>query len=1297
MVDVWSRAGAIAGRGFHYQDAVGAWLCALLLDGRLRAGRLVPEGFEDLHIEGEDHVFVQVKSRQEKRGAFSVNETLGFLLEMWDKDLARVQAGIDPGRLMLVQERAVAGETFSAIDSVLDELPDSHELVSGLRGRLSPEDAHSLLGRTTLLTLDWQVAQAEAVDAIVALTGAVRGAAEVAERQLRVDISDAADRNANARDAANAASIDRSFARHRIDEIVALLDRDALERALVEGVCVPVQFAADVAVGDYYLGTSARPSHISAGLPAPMPQVVGQAIESMNEGKPVLLTGPSGVGKSTALWSAVYTRRDVVWYQVKRTSPDAIRAIVDLLRAMGSSARNQVGLVVDGVGSGEIVDWDGLREATAHLDGIMLLGSVRHEDLIGVHNRADCAIIEVALTEEIAWSLYENLRQHGLTESPHWREAFNESHGLTMEFTYLLTRGQRLQDVLRDQVLVRVRERREAELQVLAVAATASRWGLPVPISALSAVVDDPGALRVALARLVEEHLVQIADGAVDGLHPLRSRFLSESVHETPPPSASATVSSLVTLIPEAGLPGLFAGVSRDMAAALPSAMEALIQRIRGGGTTDLVSGLRAVRFVDLERRAERWIEVLDRHAVAPPKRLFAIQLAMLDSDLTDLPFPANVTDAVSELREISHEPFEELTNLIRSVGVDGAAAAVFAMRGPREVTELLAAAQGITADILLELVVAIQRMAESGRRVCAFDSEPNLDDLAELLLAAQSLDAGVAETLLQAAGGVDSMIDRLQDRFPWAIELAVLGGAEGQVLFGRLLHVSDELQGSADANSKELARLGIACIPPCASADIATVSADGLPYEIGQHRMGVSMLQRRYLHSQSSVNLNRQTGNFAAARIYEVTLTERVSIGFSGLTLADVLLKKLVLTWLRGENRPRELEALQELRVELDTMASQLVPVADSPLSADRVPIADSLHTLLAGIAVDLPDRLARPANYRALAMYLSETLVDAARASEKEAWGIIDRNPLELIDRIATQLEALAAVVEEVALSGTDPRDIRQAARSGESQRALTRAAELATRNATRRGNREQERRLRALREMGLSATSYQRSTARVYDGWPPQQFAIGIEVANVVEWLTSADALAATLTPAADEAAYRPALVVFAVIDGRRVDGYGLQIIRSAFPQAEPLQDWGVDLPAVWDTPRSDAFKSAHHALIVLSGLGVLNRYRSVESLEQIRRTAESQFDTGRGLLSAYGDGITEDLVAYLDSAAAGVVDESERSAELDQTQTYAAQLIGLFRGLETPAGRESMMYGNIAIQADIDLDTARSLIT
>lgn len=1296
MLDVWSRAGAIAGRGFHYQDAVGAWLCTLVLDGTVLADRLVPEGFEDLHLEAEEHIFVQVKSRQEKRGSFSVSETLGFLEEMWRKHLARVEAGAGSGRLMLVQERGVAGETFSALDTVLDDLPASHALVTGLRERFSAEHADSILSMTTLVTLDWQVAQAEAVNAIVRVTGTVRAAAEVAERLLRVDIANAADRNANARDAATAASIDRSNIRHRIDEVVGLLDREALERALVEGICVPVQFVDDLAVDDYYLGTSARPSHIASGLPAPMPRVVGQAIESLNAGRPVLLTGPSGVGKSTALWSAVYTRRDVVWYQIKRTSPHAIRAVVDLLRAMGSSRRNQVGLVVDGVGSGELIDWDGLRNATAHLDGVMLLGSVRHEDLIGVQNRADCAILEVALTEEVASSLYENLRQRGLTEVSHWREALSESHGLTMEFTYLLTRGQRLQDVLRDQVLVRIRERREVELRVLALTATASRWGLPVPMSALSAVADDPGALREALVRLVEEHLVQIAEGAVGGLHPLRSRFLSESVHETPPPSASETISSLVGLLPDAGLPALFAGISRDVPSALPSAIEALIQRIRDGGTRDLVAGLRAVRFVDLERRAARWIEILERHAVAPPKRLFAIQLAMLDSGLTELPFPENVTSAVTELREISQEPFEELTNLIQSVGVQGAADAVFDTRTPTEVTDLLSAVHGTGAHLLLELVRSLERLAAVGRRVQAFESEPDLADLAELLLAAKALNADVADLLCRSAGGADRILERIKDRFSWVTELAVVDGSAGQVLTGTVLHVSDELQGSADTNAKELARLGIACIPGCVSADISTTSADGRPYEIGEQRMGVSRLQRRNLHSQSSVSLNRQTGNFAAARLYEATLTERASIGLSGLTLAESLLKKVALTWLRGENRPRELAALHQARVELDALATQLVPVADSPFSGERVPIADSLNTLLSGIAVDIPDRLARPANYRALAMYMSETLVDAAQSSVSERWDLIDRSPLDLIEGISTQLEALAAVVEEVAVSGTAPRDLRQAARSGDSERALSRAAELATRNATRRGNREQERRLGVLRGLGLSPTSYQRSTARVHDGWPPQQFAVGIEVDNVVEWLSNADAVVSVLTPVEDGAAYRPPLVVFPEISGRRIASYGLQIIRSAFPQVQALDDWGDGLPAAWETPRSDAFKLAQHGLVVLSGLGVLGRHRSIASLEPIRVAAEAEFDAGRAVLSEYGDNVTVDIVAYLDSAATAVAEESENPVGIDQTQTYAAQLIGLFRGLETPAGRDSMIFGNLAIQADIDLDMARSLV-
>ncbi|MFE7213817.1 hypothetical protein ACFU93_28310 [Streptomyces sp. NPDC057611] len=60
-----TRSGARAGRGFHYQDAVGAWLCGRVLSRALVIDRIVPEGFEDLSCEGPTPWHVQVKSRQE--------------------------------------------------------------------------------------------------------------------------------------------------------------------------------------------------------------------------------------------------------------------------------------------------------------------------------------------------------------------------------------------------------------------------------------------------------------------------------------------------------------------------------------------------------------------------------------------------------------------------------------------------------------------------------------------------------------------------------------------------------------------------------------------------------------------------------------------------------------------------------------------------------------------------------------------------------------------------------------------------------------------------------------------------------------------------------------------------------------------------------------------------------------------------------------------------------------------------------------------------------------------------------
>lgn len=1291
MLDVWSRSGAIAGRGFHYQDAVGAWLSGQLIAGELDAQRIVPEGFEDLHIDGPELTFVQVKSRQEKRGAFSVGETLGFLEEMWAKHLARDAEGIASGRLMLIQERSVSGEIFDGHAAVLADLPPTHPLVEGVTERLGLDHARTLLQLTTLITLDWQDAQSAAVDAITSASGAVRGAAELIERLLRIDIATAADQNAAASDPDNAAFVNVSSILKRIEEVLILLDRDALERALLNGICVPVQFSSDAATNDYYLGTAARPQHIASGLPAPMPDIAAQAIESLNSGVSVLLAGPSGVGKSTALWSTVYTRRDVTWYRVTRLSDDAIQGIRDLLTARMPSRRNQIGLVVDGVGTGELVGWDAINRAARDFEGVMLLGTVRNEDLVSVQDRAACAIVEVALTEEIAESLHENLRQRGLTLNAHWREAYVEADGLTMEFTYMLTRGRRLRDVLRDQVLSRVRAQQETELQILALIATAGRWALSVPISELSEFENGSGSLRSALTRLNEEHLVQVVSESVQGLHPLRSRFLSEILHDFPPPTASMTTAKLASILPAPALPALLAGISQDLPAALPAAVEALIARMQSGDNADVLDGLRAVKFVDLSARSGRWVEVLDRHDVQPPSKLLAIQLALIDSDLTGLPFPENVSEAIAELRAALREPFESLDRAVQQVGVQRLGEVIFDSPDLASVNQALGHSRSLAPAIASDLVQALSRMRDEGRSVRSLDVEPDLDELADLLLTAATFAPEVAELLLAAAGGADRAQQRILERFPWATTAGIVDGSEGAVFRGQILHISDQVQGDADRNAKEFARLGIALNPSVVHADITTIWADGAPYEVGRNLMGVSTLRRQYLHSRSSVSGHRQTAGFAAARLHDMTATDRMEIALAGITIAELLLPSIIRVWLRGENRPSAMSAIQASRVELEALSRRLVPVFREPLAAEISVVADGLQTLLSAIAVDIPSRLADASGYAALASHISETLVDAVGKARQEPWEMIGVHPGGLLDVIERELQQLATVLQEVGLAGTTPQDIRRAARSGDSHRALSRAADLSTRNALRRAERGQQERLAVIRDIGREADSYSRTIQGIRDGWPPRQYAIAVKAENVVDWLLVVERTLAALTPAETRNAYRPALIIFPEIAGRRVDSFGWQIIRSAFPIVEPLTGWGATFPEAWETPRFEALGAGQHALAVLSGLALLERSRSTAPLAETRVIAERELRVARAALGAHRDRPTQDIAAFLDSLA----DQVAREAGGSTGETFAAQFVALVRGQQTSSTRQLSMYASLAMQADIDREVGEAL--
>ena len=78
-----------------------------------------------------------------------------------------------------------------------------------------------------------------------------------------------------------------------------------------------------------------------------------------------------------------------------------------------------------------------------------------------------------ALDERLAERIWQELRESGETSWPEWREPFEASDGLLLEYGHLLTEGTRLAETITTQVERRLREQRDLELELLALVATA--------------------------------------------------------------------------------------------------------------------------------------------------------------------------------------------------------------------------------------------------------------------------------------------------------------------------------------------------------------------------------------------------------------------------------------------------------------------------------------------------------------------------------------------------------------------------------------------------------------------------------------------------------------------------------------------------------------------------------------------------------------------------------------------------------------------------------------------------------
>ena len=197
---------------------------------------------------------------------------------------------------------------------------------------------------------------------------------------------------------------------------------------------------------DFYRGVKVKAGHVAANLVLDRPNDMNKVLDALWQRRHVLVSGPSGAGKSALVWLVTTAiAGQLRWFQITGMATTAhAEAIIRFVRARRPTEMSPIGLVFDEVGSVNSNLWDVLVRELRGIPALYFLGSVRQEDVTLVVNQSDTVFIPVILDENLAQTVWEKLSAGNHTNWTHWREPFERSEGLMLEYVHLLTQGKRL-------------------------------------------------------------------------------------------------------------------------------------------------------------------------------------------------------------------------------------------------------------------------------------------------------------------------------------------------------------------------------------------------------------------------------------------------------------------------------------------------------------------------------------------------------------------------------------------------------------------------------------------------------------------------------------------------------------------------------------------------------------------------------------------------------------------------------------------------------------------------------------
>ncbi len=1068
-----SRSGAWAGRGYHYQHLVSTLILVRQWAGLAPFGSLVPEGLDDCVIElaGRD-IWIQIKSRQD--GTFSSTEVQKILDDI-DSKAANLRSNSDICTAVVL-EQTCPSESDNGIEKLFID--------------------------TTKKVFNCKAPYDEIVSLISNQLDTAQVIAEGIVSDLYMLVANAAQANASLPFETRRRISTTEVERHIFERLEAE-DPSAINGALISGALEPIDFNNPVHEPNFYQGVKVRSGHVTAGLVFDRPSDMKNIVQKLILRRHVLVSGPSGAGKSALMWLTVNDLAgEFRWFQITGTATMThADAILRFIRARRPTETSPIGLAFDEVGSASSDLWNALVRELRGLSSVYFLGSVRQEDIALITNQSDTEFITVKLDENLARTVWKKLFAGNLTEWNHWREPFEFSEGLMLEYVHVLTQGQRLADVIGEQVRQREIEDRHDELAIIRSTAVLCACGGEVDARKLFELLGiEPDVASHSLQRLIDEHLVRESrPGVLGGLHMLRSEALSNASHDG---TVFLSTDSLWQALPattRATLPRVVQSILAEATSEFETqALKKLAETLSSSSDVDVwVAILTGLGLATLERHVISFMATLDEHEV---QRAHWTLASMFADPYIDIP----------ELSEL--EQWQSLRNAIlafRALPKHDLRPAC--LKQLPEGSTLPNCNNLNQANRVLSCLVPICG-GEPLRIKLVPDfmdvEEQDIREISAMLSTAYLIGPDIADSLVKSLGGEQVLFNLFLSQTPWAtVPMVEANGTHGRTVRSNWFHVAEHYQPDPHETICNICEILLAISPHAEAAASDVVNPMGQPVTVGDYISWSKNMPRQNVPAKARVAWNVAFRQIMLARSATDSLTEYSRQMAQLVKRTEKVFRSISEKWLQGKSISNADSLATEINETIDAVNELTYASPENPSSVMTTPeqnsgAHDTLGALLTGVLGNFVRRLSDIQQARDAATFAGSLAAQAKEHSQSHIWRMISSPPLKELAAFSQRLDDVACILHEMAHDGnqTSIQKIVKAARKSIPGNALHTAATHCRSLADKRFHDRLDTLESALKEKGWNARCWSRpinESDSVY--WPAREVAVLVEITD------------------------------------------------------------------------------------------------------------------------------------------------------------------------------------------------------